>query len=322
VLNERSASLLRWDTGTAISDESYSRLRADPRYPKAVRTYAANMLSEGDSDRLLDGILKDAGRNVAALCAAHLHFSGGLTLPRLKALCASFGLVSPGRARALLLYLRYLGYVERATTHRKGAPALYVCTPRFLNTWRNHLRAVVNAAQILEPAAGHVADHFDTPGVFEIFAAELCRAFLEAANTSDLDSAYVRVFLHRNAGIQIAHSLLAANIDDVFPPVGPVSLSLSAAARRFRVSRIHVRRLIDAAEREGLLRFGADGEVAFTAAGREALDYTFATQMIRFLSTAAKTLKARPDLETLSALPRPLPPSPRIDRDRSLPAFG
>lgn len=323
ISNERFVSLLRWETGATISAETYSRLRADPRFPRAVKTYAANMLVEGDSDRLLDGILKDAGRNVAALCAAHLHFSGGLTLPRLKALCASFGLVSPGRARALLLYLRYLGFVERATAHRKGAPALYVCTPRFLNTWRNHLRAVLNTVAILEPAATHVGDHFETPDVFETFSAELCRGFLDTANTNDLDSAYVRVFLHRNAGIQIVHSLLAANTDDVFPPVRPVTLSLAAIARRFRVSRIHVRRLIDAAEREGLLSFGADGAVTFTAEGREALDLMLATQMIRFLSAAAATMAAKPELEHLNAPARPLSPAPRIDREQGVPAaFG
>ena len=94
--------LMRWDTGVEISAENYQRLRADPRYARAVRTFAGNMLAAGDADRLLDGILKDAGRNVAALCAVHLHFTGGLTLPRLKTLCASFGLISPGRARALL----------------------------------------------------------------------------------------------------------------------------------------------------------------------------------------------------------------------------
>jgi hypothetical protein len=61
-------------------------------------------LDQAEADRAIDGILKDAGRNAAAKCLAYLHVTGGLTLPRLQALCASIGFISPGRVRALLLY--------------------------------------------------------------------------------------------------------------------------------------------------------------------------------------------------------------------------
>jgi len=319
VPGEYITRLMRWDTGVEISAENFARLRADPRYPKAVRTFAASMLAAGDADRLLDGILKDAGRNVAALCAVHLHFTGGLTLPRLKTLCASFGLISPGRARALLLYLRYLGFVERATTHKRGEPALYVPTPRFLDTWREHQRAVLNAVQILEPAAGLLLDRFDEPGVFETFSKKLCEAFLDAAHHTDVDAPYFRVFMHRNAGIQIVHALLSADADDAFPPAQPIPFSLSATARRFRVSRIHVRRLVDAAQHEGLLRFSDDGAVTLEPAGRRTIDYVFATQMIRFLMAAARTMKA--GLEQVEHIaPVPALPPARVDRAAAL--FG
>lgn len=318
--SEYIARLMWWDTGAEISAESYSRLRADPRYPKSVKTFAGNMLAAGDADRLLDGILKDAGRNVAALCAVHLHFTGGLTLPRLKALCASFGLVSSGRARALLLYLRYLGFVERSTTHKKGAPALYVPTKRFLDTWRDHQRAVLNAAQVIEPAIGLLLDRFDEPGVFEMFSKNLCEAFLDAAQQTDLDSPYLRVFMHRNAGIQIVHALICANADDSFPPTRPVPFSLSATARRFHVSRIHVRRLIDAAQREGLLHFSDGGTVVLQDEGRRAIDHVFATQMIRFLMVAARTMKARQDqAEHIASAPTHVPAT---HIDRAAAAFG
>ena len=311
---------MRWDTGAEIGAESFAKLRADPRYPKAVRTFASNMLAAGDADRLLDGILKDAGRNVAALCAVHLHLTGGLTLPRLKALCTSFGLVSPGRARALLLYLRYLGFVERSTMHKKGAPALYVPTKRFLDTWRNHQRAVLSAVQVLEPAVALLLDRFDEPGVFETFSRKLCEAFLDAAQQSDLDTPYFRVFMHRNAGIQIMHALIAADVDDSFPPARPIAFSLSATARRFRGSRIHVRRLIDAAEQEGLLHFSNGGAIVFQEQGRKAIDAVFAMQMIRFLMVAARTMKARQDQAECFVAAPALPPVAHIDHAAA--AFG
>ncbi|MGH6676347.1 MAG: hypothetical protein ACRECE_09025, partial [Xanthobacteraceae bacterium] len=54
------------------------------------------MLAQAEADPALDGILKDAGRNVGAKCLAYLHVTGGLTLPRLKAFCASIRLAPQG----------------------------------------------------------------------------------------------------------------------------------------------------------------------------------------------------------------------------------
>jgi DNA-binding GntR family transcriptional regulator len=151
----------------------------------------------------------------------------------------------------------------------------------------------------------------------------LCEVFLDGMPHASMDSPYFRVFMHRNAGIQIMHTLLAASAGDVFPPQQPIALSLSAAARRFKVSRIHVRRLLDAGERDGLLRLSADGAVQFEPAGRDAIDYIFATQLIRFLSAAARTLALKADLAEAMARTAEHHAPTRIERDRDQPAhFG
>lgn len=287
---------MRWDSGPEISVEAYANLRAEPFYPQAVRRFAANMIVAGDADLTLDGILKDAGRNVAALCAVYLHVSGGLTLPRLKTVFAGFGLASPGRARALLLYLRYLGYVGAPEVRAKGAQAVYPVAPKLLGTWREHQRAVLDAAAVLEPEIAILIDQFDTPGVFEAYAARLAEGFLATVPHFDANTAYFRIFMHRHAGIQIVHFLLAHATDESFPPRQPIAVSLSGLSQRFGVSRSHVRRLIEAAEREGLIQRCNDGAVVWAPAGRAALDHVFATQMITFLSTAARTMASRPDI--------------------------
>lgn len=92
------AALFAWDTGASILPESYARLRQAPAYPRAVRRLIRTMLEAAADDPALDGIFKDAGRKVAALAVAHLHMSGGISLPRLKSLIVEFGLASPGRA--------------------------------------------------------------------------------------------------------------------------------------------------------------------------------------------------------------------------------
>ncbi len=288
--------LMRWDTGPEISIEVYARLRAEPLYPQAVRRFAANMLAAGAADLALDGILKDAGRNVAAMCAVYLHLSGGLTLPRLKTLCSGFGLASPGRARALLLYLRYLGYVGAPQAVAKGAPAVYPVSPKLLVTWREHQRAVLDAAAVLEPEIAVLIDQFETPGVFETYAALLAEGFLATVPHFDVNMPYFRIFMHRHAGIQIVHFLLAHAADEAFPPREPIAFSISELAQRFGVSRSHVRRLFDAAEREGLIQRCNDGAVVWAPAGRAALDNVFESQMTRFLATAARTMASRPDL--------------------------
>jgi hypothetical protein len=288
--------VMRWDIGPEISDEAYAKLRAEPLYPQAVRRFAANMLAAGDADLALDGILKDAGRNVGAMCAVYLHVSGGLTLPRLKTLCAGFGLASPGRARALLLYLRYLGYVGAPQARAKGEPSVYPVPLKLLVTWREHQRAVLDAVAVIEPQIAALIDRFDMPGVFETYAVLLVEGFLATAPHFDVNAPYFRIFMHRHAGIQIVHFLLAHAADEAFPPREPIAVSLSALAQRFGVSRSHVRRLLEAAEREGLIQRCNDGAVLWTQAGRAAVDHVFATQMTRFLFIAARTMASRPDL--------------------------
>jgi hypothetical protein len=254
------------------------------------------MIAEGDSDLALDGILKDAGRNVAAMCAVCLHVTGGLTLPRLKTLCEGFGLASRGRARALLLYLRYLGFVAAPVARAKGGPAIYPAAPKLLATWREHQLAVLDAAAVIEPQITELIDRFDRPGVFETYAALLVEGLLATVHHFDVKTPYFHIFMHRHAGIQIVHFLLAHATDEAFPPIEPIPFSIAGSAQRFGVSRSHVRRLIDAAEREGLIQRCNDGAVLWTPAGRQALDDVFATQMIRFLVTASRTMASHPDL--------------------------
>jgi hypothetical protein len=253
------------------------------------------MLAAGEADPAIDGMQKDAGRSAAGLCAAYLHASGGLTLPRLKALMATFGLVSPGRARALLIYMHYLGYLEMRRVRERGKSVLYKPTAHFLSSHREHMRAVIDGVLVLEPAVGRLLDRFEAPGVYDAFVRSMGECFLDGSRQGHDQDVYFRVFMHRHAGIQIMHALLAEAPEAAFPPEGPLPFSGAAAARRFKVSRVHVRRLLEAGRAEGLLELG-DGTVALTPAGREAVDWVFATQMILYLITVARTLKAMPQL--------------------------
>jgi hypothetical protein len=288
-------ALLRWDAPGSAPDQAYVRLQQNPAYPLAARAFAQNMLSQATADHAIDGILKDAGRHVAAKCLAYLHVTGGLTLPRLKALCESIGFISPGRVRALLLYLRYLGYAEPSASIDRNAPRLYLPTQRFLTAWRVHTRGILQATAVAEPAVSLLLDALDAPGVFDIFVRNISEGYLEGLRSVDVESPFFTIFMHRYAGAQIVHAMVTASTDG-FPPQEPLGLTASDAARRFAVSRAHVRRMLSAAQREGMLRLTSDGAIILEPAGRDAIDHIYATQLIIFLVAAARTLNALPEL--------------------------
>lgn len=296
----RIEDLLAWDARGATAEDRYARLRARPHYPDAARAFARAMLAQAEADRLLDGVLKDAGRNVAAKCLAYLHVTGGLTLPRLKALCASTGLVSPGRARMLLMYLQHLGYATPSPRREAKEPRRYDPTARFFETWRRHMRAMLESAAVVEPAISTVLSRFDAPGVFEGYVRYISEAYLEGLKDVDTEDPFFRTFMHRYAGTQIVHGLVVA-ARDTFPPRDPIAFNAAETAKHFSVSRLHVRRMIDAAQRGGLLHL-ADGALVLTTAGRAAIDHIYATQLIVFLVAAARTARGCPELAELETV--------------------
>ncbi len=287
---KRIADLLAWDAHGITAADRYARLRANPHYPDAARVFARAMLAQAEADRAVDTVLKDAGRNVAAKCLAYLHVTGGMTLPRLKALCASTGLVSPGRARTLLLYLQHLGYAKASPRCDAKSPTRYEPTARFLETWRLQMCATLQSAAVIEPAVASVLARLDVQAVFEGYVRCISEAYLEGLKDVDTEDPFFRTFMHSYAGTQIVHGLVLA-AHDAFPPRGSIAFQLTETASRFSVSRLHVRRMMEAAQRGGLLRL-ADGAVVFTAAGRAAVDHIYATQLIVFLVTAARMVRS------------------------------
>lgn len=289
------ADLLGWDAPDATVEETFARLRASPCYGDAARAFAAAMLAQAEADPALDGILKDAGRNIAAKCLAYLHVTGGVSLPRLKALCEQVGMVSTGRARALLIYLRLLGYAEPLPGRTRGGPRRYVPSARFMKTWRIHMRAMLECAALVEPEIVRVIERLDDPEVYDAFVLSISQGYLDSLDHLDDQSPIFRTFMHRYAGIQIVHALIL-ECPEAFPPLGPIAFSPVATAKRFGVSRMHVRRMMEAARTEGLMSFADENVLVFEPAGREAVDYIYAAQLCIFLTAAARTLKARPEL--------------------------
>ena len=297
------AALRAWDDRGAFPQAGLARVIAHPKLAEAAQALARNMLQASQEDERLDGIFKDAGRYTAVAWGAYLHASDDLTLPRLKAASVSSGFASSGRARSLLHYLLHLGFIEPATSDLRapGAPARYTLTPAFLESWRRHFRAALEAASVLEPAVRTVLDRLDDAPVFDSLVRIHAGALLSASPEIAQDHPYVRIFLHRHAGIQLVWALWASPGAE-FPSRYAAPVSMAALARRFGVSRIHVRRMLVDAEAAGLVSRDASGALTLEDATRDFIRRHFAAQLLMLLIAAART-----------AIALPLDPDPRPD---------
>jgi hypothetical protein len=287
-----TADLARWDSPGALTEDRVGQVLYHPRFSQTVRALAHEMLALAASDRAMDGLFKDAGRYGAATWAIYADLSGGLTLPRLKDICAQSGLLSPGRARALLVYMVYLGYIEALPVPRRGLAATYQLTEQFRASWRAHLKSTLRAVQVLEPAVGALMARFDEPAVAETFVRSNTASLMAVLGETPPNAAFRVVFMNRHAGTQLVHTLILAAPEGDFLGSDIVDFTPAAAARRLGVSRIHLRRMLDHAVQEGLLTLGSDGRVRIEEPGRSQIAQYYAFRIARLLDAAAATVKA------------------------------
>jgi hypothetical protein len=293
---DTSSGLSSWDWSESTPELLYRRMADHVAFPDAVRAMAAGCLELSASDRAIDGIFKDAGRYIAAASAAAM--SSGVTIAGIKRLCAKFGMLSPGRAGAMLLYLRYLGYVSLWRERPARGCARYSLSPTFKAAWQAHLCVALHAAGLIEPAAGQVAARLDEPAFFDCFCRLQLDCLAESMPYWNPDMAFARVFLNRHAGTQIGWTLLVQQGDGAFPYSGPLEVCKAALARRFGVSLMHVKRLFAQAKRERLMRQDDGHQLFLTELARDQIRFLYAGQLVQLLIASARTLEAMaPPLE-------------------------
>ena len=86
----------------------------------------------GDDDRILSQIQWDLGRWLAGVWAMYLDATpGGITQTRLAALLERAGVSSGTRSRTLLLFLRFVGFIEPAPPGPDRRNKVWVPSPVF-----------------------------------------------------------------------------------------------------------------------------------------------------------------------------------------------
>jgi hypothetical protein len=286
-----TATLDTWINQRGQIDDVLATFLADPRLPEATRVFAMNMQELARADAALDAIFKDIGRYIVTMCTLYLHFRGGATLPRLKAMLAIRFYVSPGRARALLHFLCHLGFVTELPPPTRRDPVRYMPTDRFMTAWRSHISVALEATRIVEPSVAPVLGRLHEPDVFAAFCRHHTEYGFGEIREGHKELAFTRVFLHRFAGTQILWHLLSAQGAEEAPLMGAIPVSVSDIMERHRVSRMHVKRLLDAGVREGFLRYGNNHGVVLEDVGRATARFVHATQFFVFTVAADKTTR-------------------------------
>ncbi len=311
-----SKGLAYWDDAAAaerISAEALAAMRAQPHFADAMRHAVTQSLRLFEQDAVMTRALRDVGRVVSGMIALYLDADGGLTLSRIQRFLSDMGMTSPGRAAAILIQLRLLGYVALAAEQPNRRVRRYKPTPRMQNAFRAHFRKDFEALSRIEPDAAPLLARFDEPQVFVPVIVRFGQGLVDAARVHERDTPGLDLFSQRNAGLMILSDLLlAAEAPDEFPPKGTIRFSVSGLARRFGVSRPHVLKLLRDAERAGFLKRDAEeGRGALLEPLRELVANYYATVFIGMAACAHAALRAgapsqRPSFAAETGLSRPL----------------
>jgi len=280
-----------WDPGGEVTFEYFRCMVEHPQFPAAARALGITSVETSRGDRVMAHIARDAGRYVAGLLVMWLDLTGGLTLPRLKAACARSRVLSPGRARSFLLYLQHVGYLETVRPAQAAVAALYAPSARFRAAWIDHLRGPVAAAALIAPDAGVLIDRLDDPAVRTTFLTLQGGCLFESTAATALEGPVFDSFYYPLAGVQILSTLIAAGEEGRFPARTPVPLPISQVARELDVSRMHVKRLLLAAQAAGVLTAHPGGAYALAEPADEVLRFIYAAQLICLLIPIGRTLR-------------------------------
>jgi len=209
-----------------------------------------------------------------AYLIVYLDARGGITSTAIVDLCREAGVASAGRARAILLFLRTMGYVRPDPANTDRRSRRYVASPEMRAAVCEIITDQLRAFSLIESEAGRAADRFEE--------ADFCRAFLLYFGDAVVRAVKMRpvrpisLFTESNAGTLILFGILAsAKSRDVYPPRETLRMSATELAQKHEVSRSHVSRLLREAERRGYLKRNADDQTGM-------IEEIFARELVEF----------------------------------------
>jgi hypothetical protein len=207
----------------------------------------------------------------------------GVTMARMKTACTAMNYCSPNRVESIMAIMRLFGYVRLENDPYDHRVKMIVPTEKLINTyverWRRHYRAMA----LIMPEGEMGLAALERPEFTPAFLRQISRAYAAGLRVADA-SHEIDTFLDRNCGMMILLFLTAVGVPDAETPGGlRAMISNSGLARRFGVSRAHVRKLLSDAETEGLVRdVGGDTPIRLLPRAMEGMEKFYASTFLMF----------------------------------------
>jgi hypothetical protein len=270
--------------------EAMAALRRQPRFRQAAAAMAVDSVEYYQGRWLASRVLNDRARFLMAMFMLFLHYSwradaanSGLTAARLREICVGVGLCSAGRVEAMLLMMRVAGYIERVENPSDRRVRRYVPTAKFVDLHRERHWRVLSAIDTLRDDAAYAAricgGNDDAP--YRRFILTMGYGYLAGYRIIDAASVLQNI-IDRDVGLPLMLCVLLSS--PKYSELAPErfrTTSVAGLARRFNVSRVHVRSVLRDAAAAGLvLRNDDTAQVTALPALSDAVESFFASAFV------------------------------------------
>ena len=232
--------------GPDISPAALAVLIGHPDFDIAMIGVARRLVDEYRASWLMNRILSDRDRMVAAYMALDLYFTDparrGFTLAQLRLEAERHGFASRGRMTAWTASLRVLGMLAPGAP---GRPQRLVPTLKFLAMFRTRMDDFYQCIGLIHPVAGFNHAALERDG----FVADLAAGFAEPYHSGQriLEATpELATLADREAGVILLMSIKLKE-------VAGEAITIADLAREFIISRAHVRSVLHDASALGLV---------------------------------------------------------------------
>ena len=264
---------------------SIDEILAHPRFPAARAAMVREMLGLYEHDTFLNRLLLEVGRNlvfVVIMCLdARYDENDRATWPTLRAVTramAGFNLASPRRVADLVSRLIKTGYLQQLAAPQDRRIRILRPTKKMIAQDQDWLVSHYAPLQVLYPKPGYPRIMQRDPDFQRAQRLVSASFFPFAAETLARHPTMVQ-FMIREGGIMIVIKLI-----ELAGPKADTTRKIvyTDIGARFGVSRTQVRKLLQEAEKSGLVRLSQEGGrfVQLTPALIEAFDRFIADTMV------------------------------------------
>jgi hypothetical protein len=240
-------------------------IRSNNNFAAALRSFAIGYSKIFRHNVLLTRLATEEARHVLGIFMLHSHFTrdpldpgSGITLSRTQDFAHTHGLATRNRVAALLLLLRTGGYMQQVSDAKDKRIKRMEPTRPALDVSKEIFSAFLAPLSLLYDAPGLVNRMEDSDQLLKRIAMHAHGYFTEHGSLVEQLPA-MRLFIGRNGGYEILLRLITADRPGEVLPDRTRYFQYSGVARDFRVSRVHVRRLIEDAQKAGYLTLHAEG---------------------------------------------------------------